>query len=163
LSNDRERVKERRGVRERGRDVSSSEVDALCTSAPASSSTLAACVCVCERERVYARASERKREIYLLGTRHGPANPRRLPPRASLRVIWSPVKGVLATFCAGGVFCPAAWQRPATKWLPKWLGCEPRLIVMSLDSRPTHRSREIAQACVYMHIYGIGEGTCRDR
>ena len=23
---------------------------------------------------------------------------------------------------------------PATKWLPKWLGCEPRLIVVSLDS-----------------------------
>ena len=22
----------------------------------------------------------------------------------------------------------------ATKWLPKWLGCEPRLIVVSLDS-----------------------------
>ena len=23
----------------------------------------------------------------------------------------------------------------ATKWLPKWLGCEPRLIVVSLDSQ----------------------------
>ena len=24
--------------------------------------------------------------------------------------------------------------RAATKWLPKWLGCEPRLIIVSLDS-----------------------------
>jgi len=33
----------------------------------------------------------------------------------------------------------------ATKWLPKWLGCEPRLIVMSLDSLSTRRFRELLQ------------------
>ena len=28
----------------------------------------------------------------------------------------------------------ASRHASATKWLPKWLGCEPRLIVVSLDS-----------------------------
>ena len=30
--------------------------------------------------------------------------------------------------------CPPSIKRIATKWLPKWLGCEPRLIVVSLVS-----------------------------
>ena len=34
---------------------------------------------------------------------------------------------------------PSARTQLATEWLPKWLGCEPRLIVVSLESFPQVR------------------------
>jgi len=54
---------------------------------------------------------------------------------------------------------------PATKWLPKWLGCEPRLIVLSLDSkngcmvnRSSNRDSRHAILCLLRAtVVGLGQ------